>query len=106
MRSGGLGVVLATVLLTNLGDRRGGLQRLHGDEAVNGFLHSAMAAVLMAQLTSRLLVAPLVLGVLPLRRGAACRQELHADMAATYCELGVAASVADLVLCSWICHCQ
>ena len=35
-----------------------------------------------------------------------CGAELHADMAATYCELGVAASVADLVLCSWICDFQ
>jgi hypothetical protein len=57
----------------DLGGRRGGLQRLHGDEAVNAVVHSAMAAMLLAQLTSRLLVAAVVLGAMPLRRGAAHR---------------------------------
>ena len=57
----------------DLGGRRGGLQRLHGDEAVNVVVHSAMAAMLLAQLTLRLLEAAVVLGAMPLRRGAAHR---------------------------------
>ena len=52
---------------------RGGLQRLHGDDDVKVDLHSAMAAVLVALITTRLLVAAVVLGAVLPRCGAAPR---------------------------------
>ena len=57
----------------DLGGRQGGLQRLLGDEAVNMVLHSDMAAMLAALLTTRLLVAALVLAAMPPLRGATPR---------------------------------
>ena len=56
-----------------LGGHRGVLERLHGYAAVNVVLHSAMAAMLAAVLTPRLLVADLVLAAMPPLRGAAPR---------------------------------
>ena len=50
---------------------RGVLQRLHGDAAVKVVLHSAMAAMLLALLTTRLQVAAVVLGAVLPRCGAA-----------------------------------
>ena len=51
--------------------------RVTHDEAVNEVLHSPMAAMLMALLTTRLLVAALVLGAVPLQLGAAHRRCGH-----------------------------
>ena len=60
-----------------LGGHRGVLERLHGYAAVNVVLHSAMAAMLAALLTTRLLVAALVLDSMPLGLGAAHRHGGH-----------------------------
>ena len=70
------------------------IQRLHGDEAVNRVLHSAMAAVLMAQLTSRLLVGSIGAWCLVYSScRCRCGAVLHADSIwrrpTRYFELGV-----------------
>ena len=54
----------------DFGGHRGVLQRLHGDAAVKVVLHSAMAAMLLALLTTRLQVAAVVFGAVLPRRGA------------------------------------
>ena len=56
-----------------LGGHRSALQRHHGDAAVNMVLHSPMAAMLIALLTTRLLMAAMVVEPMPLLLGAARR---------------------------------